>query len=141
MDEVKVEREDGGTLIRMRRRSARTAQRELSPAEIVLDRRGGHVVARLSGEVDMSNASYVRDQLLASMPNDALALVLDISGCRYLDSAAIEVLFDASRRLGRRRQELRPSCRPTRRCRRSSWTEVHTAAPASRLAAGGSLTE
>ena len=69
-----------------------------SPAEIVLDRRGGNV-ARLSGEVDMSNASYVRDQLLASMPNDALALVLDITACRYLDSAAIEVLFDVSRRL------------------------------------------
>ena len=41
------------------------------------------------------------------MPNDALALVIDLSGCRYLDSAAIEVLFDLSRRLGRRRQELR----------------------------------
>jgi len=56
-----------------------------SPAEIVLDRRDASVVARLSGEVDMSNANYVRDQLLASMPNEALALVLDISGCRYLD--------------------------------------------------------
>ena len=83
----------------MRRRIRARPRRVSSPAEIVLDRRGGHVVARLSGEVDMSNASYVRDQLLASMPNDALALVLDISGCRYLDSAAIEVLF-ASRRLG-----------------------------------------
>ena len=41
------------------------------------------------------------------MPNEALALVLDIDGYRYLDSAAIEVLFDVSRRLGRRRQELR----------------------------------
>ena len=100
MDEVKVEADEGGTLIRMRRRTPRGAGRVSAPAEIVLDRRGGHVVARLSGEVDMSNASYVRDQLLASMPNDALALVLDISGCRYLDSAAIEVLFDVSRRLG-----------------------------------------
>ena len=63
-----------------------------SPAEIVLDRRDGSIVARLNGEVDMSNAVYVRDQLLASMPNDALALVLDITACRYLDSAAIEVL-------------------------------------------------
>jgi anti-anti-sigma factor len=101
-----------------------------APAEIVLDRRGGYVVARLSGEVDMSNASYVRDQLLASMPNDAVALVLDISGCRYLDSAAIEVLFDASRRLGRRRQELRlvmPADSPLRRV--IELTEVHTAAP------------
>jgi len=101
-----------------------------SPAEIVLDRRGGSVVARLSGEVDMSNAAYVREQLLASTPNDALALVLDVSGCRYLDSAAIEVLFDVSRRLGRRRQELRLVMPPTSPLRRViELTEVHTAAP------------
>jgi len=101
-----------------------------APAEIVLDSRDGSVVARLSGEVDMSNASYVRDQLLTSMPNEAIALVLDISGTRYLDSAAIEVLFDVSRRLARRRQELRivmPSDSPLRRV--IELTEVHTAAP------------
>jgi anti-sigma B factor antagonist len=101
-----------------------------SPAEIVLDRRDGSVVARLSGEVDMSNAGYVRDQLLASMPNEALALVLDISGCRYLDSAAIEVLFDVSRRLGRRRQELRLVMPPDSPLRRViELTEIRTAAP------------
>jgi anti-anti-sigma factor len=101
-----------------------------APAEIVLDRRGGYVVARLSGEVDMSNAAYVRDQLLASIPNDALALVLDISGTRYLDSAAIEVRFDISRRLARRRQELRLAMPPTSPLRRViELTEVHTAAP------------
>jgi anti-anti-sigma factor len=101
-----------------------------SPAEIVLDHRGGHVVARLSGEVDMSNATYVREQLLASMPNDALGLVLDISGTRYLDSAAIEVLFDLSRRLARRRQELRLVMPPSSPLRRViELTEVHTAAP------------
>jgi anti-anti-sigma factor len=101
-----------------------------SPAEIVLDRRGGHVVARLSGEVDMSNAAYLREQLLASMPNDALALVIDISDTRYLDSAAIEVLFDVSRRLRRRRQELRLVMPPSSPLRRViELTEVHTAAP------------
>jgi anti-anti-sigma factor len=101
-----------------------------SPAEIVLDRRDASVVARLSGEVDMSNATYVRDQLLAAMPNEALALVLDISGCRYLDSAAIEVLFDVSRRLGRRRQELRLVMPPDSPLRRViELTEIHTAAP------------
>jgi anti-sigma B factor antagonist len=100
-----------------------------SPAEIVLDRRDGSVVARLSGEVDMSNATYVRDQLLRSMSNDALALVLDISGCRYLDSAAIEVLFDLSRRLGRRRQALRLVMPPESPLRRViELTEVNTAA-------------
>jgi anti-anti-sigma factor len=101
-----------------------------APAEIVLDRRGGDVVARMSGEVDMSNAGYVREQLLASMPNDALALVLDITGCRYLDSAAIEVLFEVSRRLARRRQELRLVMPPTSPLRRViELTELHTAAP------------
>jgi anti-anti-sigma factor len=101
-----------------------------SPAEIVLDRRDGFVVGRLSGEVDMSNAGYVRDQLLASMPNDALALVLDLTPCRYLDSAAIEVVFELSRRLRRRRQELRivlPPASPLTRL--IELTEVHTAAP------------
>jgi anti-sigma B factor antagonist len=101
-----------------------------APAEIVLDRRDGSVVARISGEVDMSNASYVRDQLLASMPNEAIALVLDISATRYLDSAAIEVLFEVSRRLARRRQQLRlvmPADSPLRRV--IQLTEVHTAAP------------
>jgi len=101
-----------------------------SPAEIVLEGRDGSTIARLSGEVDMSNATYVRDQLLTSMPNEAIALVLDISGCRYLDSAAIEVLFDVSRRLARRRQELRlvmPADSPLKRV--IELTEVHTAAP------------
>ena len=65
------------------------------------------MLARLGGEVDMTNAAYVRDELIASVPNDALALVVDLSECRYLDSAAIEVVFDVSRRLARRRQELR----------------------------------
>jgi anti-anti-sigma factor len=101
-----------------------------TPAEIILERRDGSVVARLSGEVDMSNAAYVREQLLASMPNDALALILDISGCRYLDSAAIEVLFDVSRRLARRRQDLRLVMPPDSPLRRViQLTEVHTAAP------------
>ena len=101
-----------------------------APAEIVLDRRDDSVVARLSGEVDMSNATYVRDQLLASMPNEALTLVLDITETQYLDSAAIEVLFDVSRRLGRRRQELRLVMPPESPLRRViELTEVHTAAP------------
>ncbi len=101
-----------------------------SPAEIVLDRRDGHVVGRISGEVDMSNATYVREQLLTSMPNDALALVLDLSACRYLDSAAIEVVFELSRRLRRRRQELRIVVPPDSPLRRViELTEVHTAAP------------
>jgi anti-anti-sigma factor len=74
---------------------------------MVVGREGDSMVARLTGEVDMTNAIYVRDELLGSTPNDALALVLDLGACRYLDSAAVEMLFDMVRRLQRRRQDLR----------------------------------
>jgi anti-anti-sigma factor len=78
----------------------------------------------------MTNAAYVREQLLASTPNDALTLVIDIAGCRYLDSAAIEVLFDLSRRLARRRQDLRLVMPPSSPLRRViELTEIGTAAP------------
>jgi anti-sigma B factor antagonist len=76
-------------------------------AEIAAERRDSSVVAQLNGEVDMTNAAFVREELLGAVPNDVIALVVDLSGCRYLDSAGIEVLFDLSRRLARRRQELR----------------------------------
>ena len=79
----------------------------MTSAEVAIERRDGTVVAHLSGEVDMTNSARVREELLISVPNDALALVVDLNGCRYLDSAAIEVLFDLARRLARRRQELR----------------------------------
>lgn len=76
-------------------------------AEVAVERSGSAVLARLSGEVDMTNASYVGDELRASVPNDAVALIVDLSETRYIDSAAIGLLFELARRLGRRRQVLR----------------------------------
>jgi anti-anti-sigma factor len=99
-------------------------------AEIAVERHGGSVVARLSGEVDMTNAARVREQLLEAVPNDVLALVVDLADCRYLDSAAIEVIFDLSRRLVRRRQELRlvvPDSSPLGRV--LVLTDVNSVAP------------
>jgi len=101
----------------------------VTSAEVAIERRGGVVVAHLSGEVDMTNAARVREELLVSMPNDALALVIDLDGCRYLDSAAIEVVFDLARRLGRRRQELKLVLPPTSPLARVlTLTDVHSVA-------------
>jgi anti-anti-sigma factor len=78
----------------------------------------------------MTNAARVREQLLDAVPNDALALVVDLGDCRYLDSAAIEVIFDLSRRLQRRRQELRlvvPDSSPLGRV--LVLTDVNSVAP------------
>jgi anti-anti-sigma factor len=99
-------------------------------ADIEVERRDSAVVAHLSGEVDMTNAAFVRDELLAAVPNDALTLIVDLAGCRYLDSAAIEVIFDLARRLARRRQELRlvvPEGSPLGRV--LTLTDVNSVAP------------
>jgi anti-sigma B factor antagonist len=101
-----------------------------TPAEIAVERRGGAFVAHVGGEIDMTNAGHVRDELLDSVPNEALALVIDLNECRYLDSAGIEVLFDLARRLGRRRQELRLVVPPdSPLIRVLELTEVRAAAP------------
>ena len=102
----------------------------MTSAEVAIERRGGAVVAHLSGEVDMTNAARVRDELMVSVPNDAISLVIDLDGCRYLDSAAIEVIFDLARRLSRRRQELKLVLPPSSPLVRVlTLTEVHSVAP------------
>jgi stage II sporulation protein AA (anti-sigma F factor antagonist) len=101
-----------------------------APADILVERRSGAIVAHLGGEVDMTNSSYVRDELVRSIPNDALGLVLDLGSCRYLDSAAIEVVFDIARRLGRRRQVLMVVLPPGSPLRRVlELTDVGAVAP------------
>jgi anti-anti-sigma factor len=99
-------------------------------AEIAIERRGAAVVARLSGEVDMTNSQYVAHELAGSVPNDAATLVVDLSDTRYLDSAAIELLFDLARRLRRRRQALRLVLPPSSPLKRVlELTEIDAVAP------------
>jgi len=99
-------------------------------ADIAIERLGEWTVARVGGELDMTNCSYVRDELMRSIPGDAAGLIVDISETVYLDSAAIELLFELARRLGRHRQELRiamPDDSPLRRV--LELTDVRAVAP------------
>ncbi len=89
-----------------------------SGADICVSNSGPMLVITLAGEVDMTNAAYVREELTSAVHDDHRALVIDLSDARYLDSAAIEVLFELSRRLVRRRKQLRlvvPRQSPLRR--------------------------
>ncbi len=87
-------------------------------ADISVAHHDGMAVATVAGEVDMTNAAMVSRELTKAISRHAHALVVDLTNARYLDSAAIEVLFDLSRRLVRRRQQLRlvvPRRSPLRR--------------------------
>ena len=78
----------------------------------------GIVVASLTGEIDLSNATEITDALLGSIPNEALGLVIDLSDVSYLDSAGVRMLAELDHRLGWRAQALRVVAPEASRSRR-----------------------
>ena len=75
-------------------------------AELAFEDRDGVRVARLSGELDLSNVADIGDALAAGVPDDAPGLVVEMSRLTHLDSAGVRMLFDVRRRLAQRRQEI-----------------------------------
>jgi anti-anti-sigma factor len=76
------------------------------------------VVARISGEIDLSNAAQLGEELGARVPNSALGLVIDLTATDYLDSSGVHLVFDLAERLQTRQQQLRivvPEGAPIRR--------------------------
>ncbi len=65
------------------------------------------VVARLSGEIDLSNADSIENAIAEATPNHALALILDVSALGYLDSAGIHLVYKLREKLRARGQTMR----------------------------------
>ena len=65
------------------------------------------VVARLTGEIDLSNAQSIESAIAEATPNQALAVILDVSGLDYLDSAGIHLIYKLREKLRARGQALR----------------------------------
>jgi anti-sigma B factor antagonist len=73
-------------------------------ARIEVETKNDVVVARLGGEIDISNVSAVRRRLTEAVPNSARGLVLDVSGAAHLDSSGVFMLFELAQALGSRQQ-------------------------------------
>jgi anti-anti-sigma factor len=67
-------------------------------ARVNLERHGDAVLARLSGEIDLSNAGVVEDTVTGGVAG-ATAVAVDLSGLSYLDSAGLAVLSRLAGRL------------------------------------------
>ena len=65
------------------------------------------VLAHVRGEVDLSNVTSVRAELLEAVPKTAVALVLDLSAADHVDSSGIRLIFELAERLESRGQKLR----------------------------------
>jgi anti-anti-sigma factor len=74
-------------------------------------------IARLAGEIDISNADEVTNTL-TRMPNTLYGLIVDLSELTYLDSAGVRMLYELGNRLSLRTQSLvviSPAGQPPRR--------------------------
>jgi anti-sigma B factor antagonist len=84
---------------------------ELARIDIDLTPRG--VVARISGEIDISNVGAVKRKLTDAVTSSAAGLVVDISGTTYLDSSGVYLLFELARALEGRQQQMCVVAPPT----------------------------
>jgi anti-anti-sigma factor len=75
-------------------------------ADVSFEDRDGISVARVRGEVDMSNATELSASLQGAVEHVAAGLVLDLSGTSYLDSAGLHFVFDLGKRMRDRGQRL-----------------------------------
>jgi anti-anti-sigma factor len=78
-----------------------------SLAQIAEERRGEVAIAHIDGEIDASNAAWTSARLRALLTNHSDALVVDLSGTTYLDSAGIALLFALAGELRLHQQQLR----------------------------------
>lgn len=86
-------------------------------AELELGEPGDVRIARLRGELDLSNAADVADALASAAEDASLGLVVDMAELRHLDSAGVRLLFDLRRRLVRTRRQLALAVPPESRIR------------------------
>ena len=76
-------------------------------ARIVAESHGEDVVvARIVGEVDMSNAPALGNRLRELLTNRSVALIVDLGPTSYLDSSGVALLFALFDELQRRQQQL-----------------------------------
>ena len=72
------------------------------------------VVARLTGELDISAADRTGKRIAEAVPSSARGLVVDMSGLEFMDSSGVSMLFNLARQVGSHRQQLRVVAPPGR---------------------------
>jgi anti-anti-sigma factor len=87
-------------------------------AHVEIDQRDDVVVARLTGELDISVAESTGRKIAEAVPSSARGVVVDMSGLEFMDSSGVSMLFSLARQVGSHRQQLvvvAPEGRPVSR--------------------------
>jgi anti-sigma B factor antagonist len=71
-----------------------------------IERTDGTIVVSLAGELDLYNASAVREALLECCAESPERLIVDLSAVKFIDSTALGVLIEARTRLANKKSFL-----------------------------------
>jgi len=93
----------------------------ITPPRVRIERVGGAqaVTATLYGDLDLGNRHDVEQALRESVPADVATLVLDLTHVGFLDSSAVQMLFELHRDMERARGHLVLAMSPEATARRS----------------------
>jgi anti-sigma B factor antagonist/stage II sporulation protein AA (anti-sigma F factor antagonist) len=78
----------------------------MTEAELTVEPHDEGPVIAIGGDIDLSSADRVRDEIAAAVPHDAKGIVVDLTKTTYLDSTGVRLLFELAERLQARRQRL-----------------------------------
>jgi anti-anti-sigma factor len=71
----------------------------MTSADVLVRPDGTAVHIALRGEIDLANATVVEEQITTAVTNQVTAVVIDLGGLTYVDSAGLRVLFTLVARL------------------------------------------
>lgn len=92
----------------------RRALRPRGPVQLALSKRlaGGATVVEVAGELDVLTASKLGAEIDWLVRKPSGDVVIDLRATRFMDSAGLQVLLSAQRRLSRRQRRLAVICEP-----------------------------
>jgi len=83
-----------------------------------IEQRDEVVIARLTGELDISVADSTGRKIAEAVPSSARGVVVDMAQLEFMDSSGVSMLFGLARQVGSHRQQLvvvAPTGRPVAR--------------------------
>ena len=86
--------------------------------QVEIEQQDDVVVARLTGELDISVAESTGRKIAEAVPSSARGVVVDMSGLEFMDSSGVSMLFALARQVGSHRQQMvvvAPTGRPVSR--------------------------
>lgn len=85
--------------------------RDLSkPFTVESDADAGLLTIRLNGELDQSTAPALREVLAPTLNNPTQPVLVDLSGCEFIDSTGLSLLVEAKRRLEEQQERFGVCC-------------------------------